>query len=220
MLDGDWSSDVCSSDLASLYLVTPRDVDVTTFPALLDEVLAAGEVASLLIAVDGGSDMTRQRIAEILTPIGQKHGVAVLVRNDTRAAGRAKADGVHIDTGKADLDAALETFHPASIVGAGNLATRHEAMEAGETRTDYVFFGDLDRPETPEGDQRARELAEWWVPLFEPPVVLLAGSDLASLDAVLATGAEFVALRDAVWRHPDGPVAAVAEATRRLTASA
>ena len=206
--------------MASLYLVTPRDVDVTTFPALLDEVLAAGEVASLLIAVDGGSDMTRRRIAEILTPVAQARGVAVLVRNDTRAAGRAHADGVHVDTGMADLEAALDTFHPGSIVGVGNLATRHEAMEAGETRVDYVFFGDLDRPEFAEGNPRARELAEWWVPLFEPPVVLLAGSDLASLDAAIATGAEFVALRDAVWTHPAGPAAAVAEATRRLATTA
>ncbi|WP_333823747.1 thiamine phosphate synthase [Pinisolibacter sp.] len=204
--------------MARLYLVTPRDLDIATFPDVLDQALAAGDVASLLIAVDGGSDMTRQRIAEILTPLGQKHGVAVLVRNDTRAAGRSKADGVHVDTGKADLDAALDTFHPASIVGVGNLATRHEAMEAGETQVDYVFFGDLDRPEFEGGNPRARELAEWWVPLFEPPVVVLAGSDLASLDAAAATGAEFVALRDAVWSHPEGPAAAVAEATRRLAA--
>lgn len=205
--------------MARLYLVTPRDVDIATFPAVLEEALSGGDVASLLIAVENGSDMTRQRIAEILTPIAQGRGVAALVRNDTRAAGRAKADGVHVDTGMADLETALETFHPASIVGCGNLATRHEAMEAGETAVDYVFFGDLDRPEFEGGNPRARELAEWWVPLFEPPVVLLAGADLASLDAAAATGAEFVALRDAVWTHPAGPAAAIAEANRRLADS-
>lgn len=202
--------------MARLYLVTPRDVDVSTFPALLDETLAAGDVASLLIAVEGGSDMTRQRIAEILTPIAQKHEVAVMVRNDTRATGRAKADGVHVDTGPADLENALESFHPARIVGCGNLATRHDAMEAGETEVDYVFFGDLDRPEAAAPAPRAVDLATWWVPLFEPPVVLMAGSDLATLDAAIASGAEFVALRDAVWDHPAGPAAAVAEASRRL----
>ena len=206
--------------MARLYLVTPRDVDVTDFPAVLEAALAAGDVASLLIALDAGSDMARQRIAEIVTPMAQARGVAVMVRNDTRAAGRAKADGVHVDTGAADLEAALETFHPNSIVGVGGLATRHEAMEAGETQVDYVFFGDLDRPETAEGEVRARELAEWWVPLFEPPVVLLAGADLASLDAAIATGAEFVALRDAVWNHPEGAAAAVALACRRLEATA
>ncbi len=204
--------------MARLYLVTPREIDISTFPKVLDAALAAGDVASLLIDIEAASDMIRQRIAEILTPIAQARGVAVLVRNDTRAAGRAKTDGIHVDTGRADLDGALQSFQPASIVGAGNLATRHEAMEAGETSVDYVFFGTLDRPEEPMTAPRALELAEWWVPLFEPPVVLLAGSDLASLDDAAATGAEFVALRDAVWNHAGGPAAAVREAARRLEA--
>lgn len=202
--------------MARLYLVTPRDVDVSTFPAVLEAALTGGDVASLLIAVENGSDMTRQRIAEILTPIAQGRDVAVMVRNDTRAAGRARADGVHVDTGTADRDNALETFHPNGIVGCGGLDTRHDAMQAGETEVDYVFFGDLDRAESPEASIRALELAEWWVPLFEPPVVVMAGADLASIEAAVATGAEFVALRDAVWTHPAGPAAAIAEANRRL----
>lgn len=202
--------------MASLYLVTPRDPDVATFPALLEETLAAGAVASLLVAPETGSGHLRQRLTEILTPIAQKHGVAVLLRNDTRAAGRTAADGVHVDTGRADLDAALKSFHPARIVGCGGIANRHEAMEAGETEVDYVFFGDLDRPEETTADRRSLELAEWWVPLFEPPIVVLAGSDLASIDAVVATGAEFVALRDAVWNHPEGPVVALRAALARL----
>ncbi|NLH80749.1 MAG: thiamine phosphate synthase, partial [Phyllobacteriaceae bacterium] len=183
--------------MARLCLVTPREVDLTTFPASLEQALAGGDVASLIVAIEGGSDMTRQRIAEILTPIAQARDVAVLIRDDTRAAGRAKADGVHVDTGLADLRDALERFHPNGIVGCGGLATRHEAMEAGETQVDYVFFGDLDRPEADEAAPRALELAEWWVPLFEPPVVLLAGATLVSVDAAAATGAEFVALRAA-----------------------
>lgn len=206
--------------MARLCLVTPREVDLTTFPALLEQALAGGDVASLIVAIEGGSDMTRQRIAEILTPIAQARDVAVTIRNDTRAAGRAKADGVHVDAGLADLKNALETFHPGGIVGCGGLATRHEAMEAGETQVDYVFFGDLDQPEAAEAAPRALELAEWWVPLFEPPVVLLAGATLASVEAAAATGAEFVALRAAIWSDPRGPTAAVAEADRRLAEAA
>ncbi len=131
--------------MARLVLVTPSTVDLATFPATLEAAVSAGDVASLIVALDGGSEMTRQRLAEILTPIAQAHDVAVLVRNDTRAAGRSRADGVHVDTGLADLENALETFHPNGIVGVGGLATRHEAMEAGDTAVDYVFFGDLDR---------------------------------------------------------------------------
>lgn len=206
--------------MARLCLVTPPDVDLATFPAKLEAAVGAGDVASLIIALEVGSDMTRQRIAEILTPIAQAHDVAVLVRNDTRAAGRAKTDGVHVDTGMADLRAALDGFHPDRIVGAGGLETRHEAMEAGDTRVDYVFFGDLDHPEAAEASPRALDLAAWWVELFEPPVVLLGGADLASCDAAAATGAEFVALRAAVWSDPRGPAEAVREAARRLAEAA
>jgi thiamine-phosphate pyrophosphorylase len=205
--------------VARLYLVTPRDIDVAAFPAVLAQALDAGDVAALLIASETASGHLLQRVAEILCPIAQERGVAVQVRGDTRAAGRSGADGVHVDTGIIDLRRALESFHPGKIVGCGGLATRHEAMEAGETEVDYVFFGDLDRPETAAAEVRALELAEWWAPLFRPPVVVFGGADLDRLDAAIATGAEFVALRDAIWSHPQGPAAAVAIAAARLAAT-
>lgn len=206
--------------MARLCLVTPHAIDLATFTASLEAAVTAGDVASLIIDLPTASDVDRRRAADHVTPIAQAHDVAVLVRNDTRAGGRAKADGVHIDTGMADLRAALDTFHPGGIVGVGGLETRHEAMEAGETAVDYVFFGDLDRPEEPMVAARALDLAEWWVPLFEPPVVLLGGSSLSSCDDAAATGAEFVALRGAIWSDPRGPAAAVAEAVERLAAAA
>lgn len=204
--------------MARLCLVTPRSIDLASFPASLEAAVAAGDVASLIIDLPTASDADRRRAADHLTPIAQAADVAVLVRNDTRAGGRAKADGVHVDTGLADLRAALDTFHPTGIVGVGGLETRHESMEAGETEVDYVFFGDLDRPEEPDTARRALDLAAWWTPLFEPPVVLLGGSTLASCDEAAATGAEFVALRDAIWNDPRGPAEAVREASTRLAA--
>jgi thiamine-phosphate pyrophosphorylase len=206
--------------LSRLFLITPRQIDLATFPATLEAALAAGDVASLLIAPEDVSDMVLQRIAEVLTPIGQQYGAAVLVRDDTRAAGRAKADGIHVETGPADLRAACLSFQPNRIVGAGALKTRDDAMAAGETGADYVFFGMLGAAEAPEPHPRSLDLTDWWVPLFEIPCVCLAGSDLASVDRVAAAGADFVALRDAVWADPRGPAAAVADACRRLEAAA
>lgn len=206
--------------MSRLYLVTPLEFDLARFPAVLEEALSGGDVASLLIAPKGVSDMALQRIAEVLAPIGQRHGAAVLVLNDTRAAGRARADGVHVDTGVAALKAACSTFQPKSIVGAGGLKTRHDAMQAAETGADYVFFGMIEKPEEAMAHDKSLDLAEWWMPLFETPCVCFAGSDIASVDAVAATGADFVALRDAVWSHPAGPKAAVAEAIARIAAAA
>jgi thiamine-phosphate pyrophosphorylase len=195
--------------LAGLYLITPEAIDLATFPARLKAALEPGKVSCLLIAPQGVSDAERQAIAEALVPIAQKHDVAVLLTDDTRTAGRAKADGVHISSSIEDLKAAVKTFRPGRIVGAGGLKTRHEAMEAAEMDVDYVFFGLIDRPEDPETHPKSLDLATWWVPLFEAPVVIMAGATLESVREAAETGAEFVAVRHVVWSDPEGPASAI-----------
>ncbi len=202
--------------MTRLYLITPREIDLTTFPARLEAALAGGDVASLLIAPEGISDMVLQRMAEILTPIAQAADVAVMVRNDMRACTRAKADGLHVDTGIVDLKDAIKALQPQRMIGTGHVLTRHDAMEAAEAGADYVMFGLLDRPEEADAHPKSLDFAEWWVPLFEPACIVLGGNMLASVEAVAETGADFVALRDAIWNDPRGPGAAVAEAEERL----
>src|SRR5262245_15332321 len=111
-----------------LCLVTPSVVDPATFPAVLKSALAAGDVATLFITGEG-SPASTQRIAEVLAPVAQSASAAAIVLNDTRLLGRATADGVHIDTGPADLASALERFRGKKIVGAGGIRSRHEAMQ-------------------------------------------------------------------------------------------
>ncbi|WP_036791690.1 thiamine phosphate synthase [Pleomorphomonas koreensis] len=201
---------------ARLFLITPRAVDAATFAPRLEAALAAGDVASLLIAPDVAGGAELQAIAEALVPIAQRHDVAALVVGDSRVMGRAHADGLHIETGSAALREAVEALQPKSIVGAGNLRARHEAMEAGEANADYVFFGLLDLDESDEPHRKTIDLGAWWAELFEPPCVLLAGRSMASVETCARTGADFVALRAAVWEHPDGPAVAVTEANAIL----
>ena len=126
-----------------------------------------------------------------------------------------KADGVHIEGGIEDLRLAVESFRPKRIVGAGNLHSRHAAMEAGELDVDYLFFG------RPHGDThdaphpKALDLAEWWSELMQIPAVIMAGRSLESVAEAAATGAAFVALHDAVWSHAGGPGEAVRLARRQ-----
>ena len=201
---------------ARLFLITPRIVDAAALAPQLEAALAAGDVASLLIAPDAVSENDLQAIAETLVPIAQKHDVAALVLGNSRVMGRARADGIHIEAGETALKEAIEALQPKSIVGAGNLRARHEAMEAGEAGADYIFFGLLDLEEGDEAHRKTIDLGAWWADLFEPPCVLLSGRSMASVEACARTGADFVALRAAVWEHPDGPAAAIAEANAIL----
>jgi thiamine-phosphate pyrophosphorylase len=201
---------------ARLFLITPRVVDAAALAPALEAALAAGDVASLLIAPDVTPDADLQAIAEVLVPIAQKHDVAALVLGDTRVMGRVRADGIHIEAGSAALKETIEALRPKSIVGAGNLRARHEAMEAGEAGADYIFFGLLDLEEGDEPHRKTIDLGAWWADVFEPPCVLLSGRSMASVEACARTGADFVAVRAAVWEHPDGPAAAIREANAIL----
>ena len=56
--------------------------------------------------------------------------------------------------------------------------------------------------------------------MIEIPCIVMAGSDVASVEAVAATGAEFVALSSAVFADGVDPQAAVARANAILDETA
>ena len=197
-----------------LCLIAPTAIDAATFPAQLEAALGGGDVAALILT---GTD---ERLLKPLVQLAQSAEVAALVVDDTRLGGRTQADGLHIESSIGELKIALEKLRGRGIVGAGNLRSRHDAMTAGESEPDYLFFGRLDGDTAPEIFRKALDLAAWWSGLFEIPAMIMGGSALASVTEAAAAGIEFVALRSAVWDHSEGPAAAVAEANRLIRATA
>jgi len=201
------------ADTCRLCLVTPSGATPEAFASALDDALAGGDVASLIITADP-ADLPA--LAEAAVPIAQAHGVAALIHNDAQLAVRTAADGVHIDDRSVDLAKLIAAHRPHRIVGIGNLTTRHDAMSAGESEPDYVFFGRLDGDTGAAIFPKAFALAQWWAALFEIPAIVMGGAELSSVGQARNAGVEFVALRRAVWEHRDGPAAAVASANRLL----
>jgi thiamine-phosphate pyrophosphorylase len=201
-----------TAETARLYLVAPPRIELADFAPRLQEALAAGDIAAILLAMDE----PREDVLAPLVATIQQAGAAALVADDTRLAGHVKADGVHIAGGLDELRLAVDSFRPKRIVGAGNLSSRHAAMQAGELDIDYLFFG------RPHGDThdtphpKALELAEWWSALMQVPAVMMAGRSLDSVADAAATGAEFIALHAAIWSHPQGPGEAVRKAAATL----
>lgn len=202
-----------NADPCRLCLVTPLGATPETVGATLEVALIGGDVASLIVTASPGE---LGRLAAATVPLAQAHGVAALIHNDREVALSTGADGVHVDDRRADLAAIVAALHPDRIAGIGNLTSRHDAMTAGEAQPDYVFFGRLDGDNGAAIFPKAFDLAEWWSALFEIPAVVMGGADLASVRQASTAGIEFVALRRAVWEHPDGPGAAVAAANRLL----
>jgi thiamine-phosphate pyrophosphorylase len=199
-----------------IVLIAPEDTDAENRAEQLGKALSGGDIASVILPQYGLDDQSFQKHAERLVPVIQDAGAAAIIFGDSRVAGRAKADGLHMSGTIEELGEAIEKFVPKLIVGAGGATERHAALEIGELRPDYIFFGRFDGDIKPEAHPKNLALAEWWASMIEIPCIVMGGNDVESVLAVAENGAEFVALRSAVFDHAEGPAAAVAGANALL----
>jgi thiamine-phosphate pyrophosphorylase len=193
-----------------LFLITPPVFDTASMATMLEDAFKGGDIASVLIYMPKASSKDLQDAAETLVPVIQAGGAAALIYGDTQVAGRSGADGAHVDSSLEDVKLAVESLQPAKIVGGGGTKLKHDDMQCAETGIDYLFFGRLDLEEQDEPHPKTLSKAEWWAQLFETPCVALAGKTINSVETAAATGSDFIALKDAIWQHEDGPAAAVA----------
>ncbi|MCO5146593.1 MAG: thiamine phosphate synthase [Mesorhizobium sp.] len=184
------------------------------------DALSGGDVASLILVGGSVEDAAFQAYCEAIVPSAQAKGVAVLISGDSRIVGRVGADGIHLETGKAEIDAAVRKHDGRLIVGAGGAKTRHDALELGEAQPDYIFFGRFGYDQDPAPHPRNLDLAQWWAEIVNVPCIAQGGSDIASVEAVAATGAEFVALSSAVFGGALSPADAVRSANDLLDRTA
>jgi thiamine-phosphate pyrophosphorylase len=199
-----------------IVLIAPPGAASRDFERRLREALSGGDVASLILPPYDMDEASFQDFAERTVPLAQEKGVAAVVASDSRIAGRVRADGIHVEGGKAELADVIERMQDKMMVGAGGVRTRDDALELGEERPDYLFFGRFGYDARPEPHPRNLALASWWAEIIEIPCIVLAGSSLDSVETVAATGAEFVGLSGAVFAEGTDPATAVAEANRTL----
>jgi len=203
-----------------LVLIWPDGGDRNDAAARLASTLAGGDVASLIVPQYGLSDDDFQALCETLVPVAQEAGAAVMIAGDTRVAARVKADGVHVEGNAAALADVVDRFGGRMMIGAGGVKTRDDALNLGERQPDYLFFGRFGYDIKPEPHPRNLGLAEWWADMISIPCVVMGGSDPSSAVAVAATGAEFVAMSEAIFAGDRDPKAEVARINALLDADA
>jgi len=192
-----------------LYLVTPPVEDAAAFAAPLGAALDAGDIAAVLLRLAEADERTLINRIKALAPLVQNKGAALIIDAHADLVARAGADGAHL-TGIDAFDEALDTLKPERIIGIGGLASRHDAMLAAEHGADYVMFGEPDAAGHRPAFDAVDERVAWWAEVFEVPCVGYAAS-LDEVAALVAAGADFIALGDFIWREPRAAVAAAAQ---------
>lgn len=195
-----------------IYLVSPPELDLETFPSSLARVLDAVPVACLRLDLATRDADTLIRAADACREVATARDVALVIAQHVQLAERLGLDGVHL-TGPRGVRAARTTLGPDAIVGASCGASRHDGMVAGEAGADYVAFGPVSGAVLGDGQMAERALFEWWTEVIEIPVVAEGGLT-EDLVRTLWDVADFLAFGEEVWRAED-PAARLAALSRR-----
>lgn len=182
-----------------LYLISPLDV-TGGFADRLARALDAGPVAAFQFRVKDVDQHEAARLADPLRRICADRDVAFIVNDSVSLAKRVGADGVHLGQGDGDPRDARTMLGPDVQIGVTCHDSRHLAMEAGEAGADYVAFGAFYPTTTKDTRHRPDPaILSWWATLFELPSVAIGGITVDNAAPLIAAGADFIAVSNAVW---------------------
>jgi thiamine-phosphate pyrophosphorylase len=183
---------------ARLYLVTPPLGDAGAIADDLAAALNAGDIAAVLLSFADGEERALIERIEMLRILIQSNGAALLLDGHPGLVARTQADGAHL-SGIEAFKAAAPALKPLAIAGCGALATRDDAMRAGESGADYVMFGEPDPDGRRPRFEAVLDRVAWWAEVMVIPCVAYAAA-LDEVAALAQAGAEFVAIGETIWR--------------------
>ncbi|MBI6629119.1 thiamine phosphate synthase [Pontibaca salina] len=195
-----------------IYLITPTQIDLSTFPDQLAKILDARPIACLRLDLASQNEDHIARCADQLREIAHARDVPLVVGGHMFLAERLGLDGVHLKDGARSVRAARTALGADAIVGSFCAASRHDGITAGEAGADYISFGPVRDTSLHDGSRAEPDLFEWWSEMIELPVVAEGGLT-PDLIAALAAHSDFFGIGAEIWDQDD-PLAAL----RALTA--
>ena len=195
---------------AKLYLISPQEVG-GVFPDRLKAALEPSLAAAFQLRVKDVEEHELARLAEPLQRICADAEVAFIVNDSMKLAKQIGADGVHLGQSDGDIREARALLGPSAQIGKTCHDSRHLAMQAGEDGADYVAFGAFYETTTKPSNYRPKPpILSWWATLFEIPCVAIGGITPENAKPLVAAGADFIAVCQAVWGKDDPAAAAAA----------
>lgn len=189
-----------------LYLLTPDDADTAR---LLRRVCAVLPSAALLQYRNKMADRElRQAQASALLPLCRAADVPLIVNDDATLAQQIDADGVHLGEHDGDPAAARRVLGADAIIGVSCYDDAARARAAIDAGADYVAFGAFFASPTKPGARRA-DLSLLQAPLPAPVArVAIGGITPDNARALVAAGADLIAVISGVFDAPDSVAAA------------
>ncbi len=207
---------------ARLYLISPPQIELSAFTETLKSAFDGGDVGAFQLRLKNTTDEEILRAAEVLLPICRAREVAFVLNDSPELAKKSGADGVHLGQDDGKVKAARKLIGADAIIGVSCHDSKHLAMVAGEDGADYVAFGAFYPTNSKSPEALAKygvptpDILNWWQTYMVLPCVAIGGINPLNCLPLVRAGADFIAVIQAVWNHPDSPKKAVEEFNKAI----
>jgi thiamine-phosphate pyrophosphorylase len=196
--------------LRGLYLITPDDADTARLLARVTAVLP--HAALLQYRNKSANDSLRRSQLLALLPACRAAGVPLIVNDDWQLAIELEAEGAHLGSEDGDLRRARDGAGDDFILGASCYDDPRRAEAAAAAGADYLAFGAFHPSPTKPDARRADTQLLRDGRRHGLPVVAIGGITLDNAAALIAAGADMIAVISGVFDAVDPVVAADAYA--------
>lgn len=200
------------SERCRIYLISPLEIpDVDKFAGVLEETLSGGDVACFQLDLYKAGDEAIMAAAAKLMPICHASDVPFLINQNPDLARKIGADGVHLGQHNVPCAEARELLGNEAVIGVTCNDSFDLGLAAAEEGASYVSFGPFHSSWILQGMERAElPLLEAWADgPSEVPSIANGGIKLENATPLVEAGADFIALCSSVWKHDEGPKAAI-----------
>lgn len=185
-----------------IYLITPPEIELNSFPDVLAGILDNHEIACVRLALSSKDEDRVARAADALREVTHARDVALVISDHMLLVERLGLDGVHLNDAGRSVRYTRKELGADAIVGCFCGPSKHDGMSAGEAGADYVSFGPA-RPSTlDDGSFAEADLFQWWSEVIEVPCVVEGALDLEIIRN-LAPYTDFFGIGDEIWTEDD-----------------
>jgi len=189
--------------LNGLYAVTPEMADAAALAAKVEAALRGG--ARIVQYRSKSANMALRRSqASSIARLCRSWKATFIVNDSAELARELDADGVHLGKNDITVGLAREVLAPGKLLGVSCYNEMGRARQARAQGADYVAFGSFfpsaTKPLAPAAGKELLRLAATELTL---PVVAIGGVNTGNAGALIAAGADCIAVLSALFDAPD-----------------
>jgi thiamine-phosphate pyrophosphorylase len=189
--------------LSGLYAVTPDMADSTALAAKVEAALRGG-VRIIQYRSKSANMALRRAQAESIARLCRSWKATFIINDSAELARELDADGVHLGRDDVTVGEARATMAPGKLIGVSCYNEMARARQAQAQGADYVAFGSFfpsaTKPAAPAAGAGLLRSAATELAL---PVVAIGGVDADNAGALIAAGADCVAVVSALFDATD-----------------